>query len=234
MLKAFEEQSDDTMFGDLSFNDRFALLVEREALERENGAMSSRLGKARLREQADIEDVRVSSARGVDKAMLRHLATGDWIRSKQNVIITGASGCGKTYIASALARRACILGFTSRYFRASSLGAELESARGDGRFQRLIRQLAKFDVLILDDFCLSAMTESEEKDLFELIEERYRNSAVVFTSQNPTKIWHGLMPNPAIADAILDRIVHGAIRLELKGSSRRKTKEGADELDAEA
>jgi DNA replication protein DnaC len=126
------------------------------------------------------------------------------------------------------------LGYSSRYFRSSALSAELENARTEGRLQRLIKQLAKIEVLIVDDFCLAAMTESEEKDLFELVEERYRVASTIFTSQNPTKIWHGLMPNPAIADAILDRIVHGAVRIELKGSSRRKGKEGAIEVDAEA
>jgi DNA replication protein DnaC len=233
MLKGFEEQMQTQLYDDLSFFDRMAHLLERESLERTNAAMTSRLGKARLREQAEIEDVRVSSSRGIDKTQLRALASGDWIRAKTNVIITGASGCGKTYLSSALGRRACVLGYTSRYYRASNILADLEFARGEGRLQRLIRQQAKIDVLIIDDFCLSALTEAEEKDLFELIEERYRTKATVFVSQNPINTWHGLMPNPAIADAILDRIVHGATRIELKGGSRRKMKDEPPELDGE-
>lgn len=233
MLKGLEEQMGTQLYDELSFIDRMAHLLERESLERSQVAMTARLGKARLREQADIDDVRVSPSRGLDKSQLRALAAGDWIKAKHNIILTGASGCGKTYLASALGRRSCILGYSSRYFRASNLLADLEFARGEGRLQRLIRQLAKVDVLIIDDFCLSAMTESEEKDLFELVEERYRAKATVFASQNPTSTWHGLMPNPAIADAILDRIVHGATRIELKGGSRRKMKSEVADLDDE-
>lgn len=229
MLHAFKEQIENNDHHELSFEDRLALLVEREVIERENKALSARIGKARLRHQAELEEVRPSATRGLDKTTLKQLAQCEWVRTKRNIIITGPAGVGKTFLGSALARKACLSGYSSRYFRASSLASELETARGEGKLQRVVRNIGKFDVLVLDDFCLSAMSENEEKDLFEMIEERHGKCSTIITSQNPVNIWHGLMPNPAIADAILDRLVHGAIRVELKGESMRKNR--SDEVD---
>lgn len=228
MLHALQEQLSSSSYNELSFEDRLAVLVEREIIERENKALSSRLGKAKLRQEGDLEDVRPSASRGLDKSTIKMLSQGEWIRSKRNLLITGPSGSGKTFIASAISRKACLLGMSARYFRATTLAYELENARTEGRLHRAVRAMAKYQLIVIDDFCLSAMSEAEEKDLFELIEDRHGNGTVILTSQNPVNLWHGLMPNPAIADAILDRVVHGAVRLELKGESLRKTASNLD------
>ncbi|MEN9825566.1 MAG: hypothetical protein RI953_1311 [Pseudomonadota bacterium] len=228
MLHAFQEQLHSSSYDELSFEDRVAVLVEREIIERENKALSSRLGRAKLRQEGDLEDIRPSAARGLDKSTIKMLSQCEWIRSKRNLLITGPSGSGKTFIASAIARKACLMGMSARYFRATALAYELDNARTEGRLHRSIRAMAKYQLIVIDDFCLSAMSEAEEKDLFELIEDRHGNGTVILTSQNPVNLWHGLMPNPAIADAILDRVVHGAVRLELKGESLRKTSSNLD------
>jgi DNA replication protein DnaC len=230
-LKAMEEQETSKSYDDMSFQDRLGLLLEREILERENRALTIRIGRARFKEQACVEDLKASSSRGMDKSLLKQLSMCEWIGQKRNLLITGPSGAGKSYLGQALAHKACLQGYSARYFRATLLLSELEAARVDGRYRKLIAQLGRISVLVIDDFCLSPHTESEEKDLFELVEERHRHSSTIFTSQNPVGVWHGLMPNPAIADAILDRIVHGGIRIELKGESRRKESVGEQKDD---
>lgn len=230
MQKALEEQFKDKAYGELSFDERFSFLIDREKIERENRLLKSRLLKAKFKEKAALEEVRPSSARGLDRVQIKQLAQCDWIRQKRNILITGPSGSGKTYLATALSHKACMNGFNARYYRASHLLSELDASRSDGRYRKLLSAIGKINVLIIDDFCLSAMSESEQKDLFELVDERHNNSSTIFTSQNPTNVWHGLMPNPAIADAVLDRMVHQAIRLELKGDSLRKKK--IEEVDS--
>jgi len=215
---ALEEQVKSGDYAELSFEDRLALLVEREKIERENHSLSIRIGRAKFRHKAAAEDIRAGNARGLDKSTLRQLSICDWVRKKNNIIITGPSGIGKSFIATALAHKACLLGFNARYFRASTLLSDLASARTDGRGRRYITNLGKVQVLIIDDWALSSITEQEEKDLFELVEERHNSTSTIFTSQTPVKLWHGLMPNPTIADAILDRIVHNSYRLELTGN----------------
>jgi DNA replication protein DnaC len=222
MYKAYEEQNLSSSYHDMTFDDRLAFLLQRELTERENKALQSRITKARFRVTGALEDVQPSASRGLDKTLLTQLGQCDWIKDKRNIIITGPSGSGKTFLATALSRKACLLGHAARYFRSTNLLAELESAREEGSFLRTISAIGKPHVLIIDDFCLSALSEAEEKDLFELIEERHGKASTILTSQNPVNLWHGLMPNPAIADAILDRIVHNAIRIELRGESRRK------------
>jgi DNA replication protein DnaC len=229
--KALEEQQTSGAYEDMSFQDRLGLLLEREMQERENHSLCIRLGRVRFKESACLEDVRPSAARGLDKSTLKELAQCNWIKQKRNIVVTGPSGAGKSYLSQALAHKACLMGYTARYFRSPALLADLDAARAEGRYRKTLNQLGRYDVLIVDDFSLCAMSESEEKDLFELIEERHRDTATIFTSQNPVNLWHGLMPNPAIADAILDRIIHGAIRLELKGDSQRKEVEGNAKLD---
>jgi len=222
MHRAYDEQLISSSYQDMSFDDRLCFLLDREATERDNKALQTRIGKARFKGTATIEDMQVSTKRGLDKTLLMQLSQCGWVKDRRNVLITGPSGCGKTFLSTALSRKACQLGSSARYFRASNLLAELEAAREEGSFIRTVTNLGRPHVLIIDDFCLSSMSETEEKDLFELIEERHGKVSTIFTSQNPVGLWHSLMPNPAIADAILDRIVHTAVRIELKGESMRK------------
>lgn len=222
MNKAYEEQGLSSSYKDMSFDDRLNFLLQREVTERENRALQCRLTKAKFKGTGMLEEVQPSASRGLDKTLITQLGQCDWIKDKRNIILTGPSGSGKTFLATALSRKACLLGYTARYFRATNLLAELESTREEGNFIRSVTNLGRPHVLIIDDYCLSSMSESEEKDFFELIEERHNKVSTIFTSQNPVNLWHGLMPNPAIADAILDRIVHNAVRIELRGESRRK------------
>jgi DNA replication protein DnaC len=222
--KAFGEQVSNSGFHEMSFEERLSLLLEREEIERANKAMCARIGKAKFRQQASFDDIKSSAARGLDKPTLQSLGTCEWVRKKKNLIITGPSGCGKTFLSTAVCHRACLMGLTARYFRASNLLGELEVAREEGKLGRLLKQLSKPNVLIIDDFMLAAINETEQKNLFEVIEERHESSTTLFTSQNPVSLWHALMPNPAIADAILDRIANGSLRIELKGESMRRKK----------
>lgn len=232
MHKAYDEQLISSGYHEMTFDDRLSFLLDREVSERDNKALQTRVGKARFKGPAAIEDMQVSSKRGLDKTLLMQLSQCGWVKDHRNILITGPSGCGKTFLATALSRKACHLGSSARYFRATNLLSELETAREEGNFLRTVANFGRTNVLIIDDFCLSAMSETEEKDLFELVEERHGKVSTVFTSQNPVGLWHGLMPNPAIADAILDRIVHTAVRIELKGESMRKTI--GSELDSQA
>lgn len=234
MHKAYDEQLISNGYQDMSFDDRLSFLLDREAIERENKALQTRIGNARFKGNAALEDMQVSTKRGLDKSLLMQLSQCGWIKDKRNILITGPSGCGKTFLATALSRKACQLGSSARYFRANNLLSELEAAREEGNFIRMVTKLGRPHVLIIDDFCLSSMSEIEEKDLFELIEERHGKASTIFTSQNPVGLWHSLMPNPAIADAILDRIVHSAIRIDLKGESMRKNGGSPSVLDREA
>ena len=222
--KAYSEQTTLAGFQEMTFEERLSLLIEREEIERANKAMGARICKAKFKQPASYEDIKPLASRGLDKTTLQALGSCEWIRKKKNLIVTGSSGCGKTFLSTGLSHKACLIGLTARYFRAPHLLTELESAREDGRLKRLITQLGKLNVLIIDDFMLSAINEAEQKDLFEIIEERHENSSIIFTSQNPLSMWHALMPNPAIADAILDRIANGSLRVELKGESLRRKK----------
>lgn len=230
--QAYLEQALADGYRDMTFEERLVLLLEREEIIRANKALTMRIGKAKFKQKATFEDVKVSAARGLDKLTVQNLGQGEWIRKKQNLLITGASGCGKTFLATALTHRACLCGFSAKYFRFPGLVTELAIAKEEGTQKRLLAHLKKYQVLIVDDFLLSAITEAEQKDLFELVEERHEAASTIFTSQNPVSSWHSLMPNLALSDAILDRIAHGSLRLELKGDSMRKKR--VSEIDEAA
>lgn len=222
MRKAFEEQTMSSSYEDMSFADRVTLLVEREAMERENRNMTKRISRARFKEQAVIENIKPSAGRGLDKTTLTTLAQCQWVRNKQNIIMTGASGVGKTYLASALSHKACLIGHAVLYMRAAELNEQFRIGRVDGSFRKVLARYIRPAVLIVDDWALCFMGEVEQKDFFELIEGRHQTGSTILTSQTPVANWHGLMENPTLADAILDRLVHTALRVDLKGPSMRR------------
>lgn len=224
MAVAFREQMEQPSTGALSFEERFAMIVDREAIHRENRRLARRLKAARLRMKATVEDIDYSHPRGLDKSAMRSLITGQWLKGHQNVIITGPTGIGKTYISEALADKACRDGFTAVCYRMPRLTRELEIARGDGRYIKLLNQLAKVDLLVVDDWGMDPLTDTERRDFREIMEDRHDQKSTVITSQYPVSKWHELIGEPTNADAILDRIVHNAHRITLKGESLRKTK----------
>jgi DNA replication protein DnaC len=208
----------------LTFEEKLGLVVDREWTERENRRLARRLKEAKLGTQASLEEVTCDPARGLDKAVIRGLSSGRWIKQKQNVVVVGATGAGKTYLAAALAQAACRQGYRALCTRVPRLVHELGVARADGRYTSELARLARFDVLVLDDFLLNPLAESERRDLLEVVEDRYDRFSTVITSQLPTKAWHAALGEPTIADAICDRLVHNAHVLALKGPSMRKRK----------
>ncbi|MBX9568966.1 MAG: IS21-like element helper ATPase IstB [Candidatus Obscuribacterales bacterium] len=224
MIQALESQMQVPDHRDLSFEDRFGMIVDTEMIIRENKKMNSRLKTAKLAQSAAIEDIEVKGARGIDKSTLAALATSDWVRLHQNVIISGATGVGKSYLACALAHKSCRDGFTVVYERVSRLLEGLSLARVDGSYNKRLAAIKDKDVLVLDDFGLAPLTAEQRRDLLEVLEDRYDRGSTIITSQLPIEHWHEIIGDPTIADAILDRVVHNSHKLHLKGESRRKTK----------
>jgi DNA replication protein DnaC len=223
MAVAFEEQLVQPVTQSLSFDDRFGLIVDREASHRDNQRLGRLLKNARLKHAACVEDIDYRAGRGLDKSVVANLIGCDWIRQAQNLILTGATGCGKTWLACALGNQACRQGLSVLYVRTSRLLEEMKLAHSDGSFRKRLMQLAKVDMLILDDWGLSTLTQAERQDLLELIDDRTRKSTLI-TSQIPVKAWHEVIGEHTLADAILDRIVHRAHTVELTGESMRKKK----------
>jgi DNA replication protein DnaC len=224
MLKGYMEQCGDPDCEALSFEERFGLLVDREAIERDSRRMQSRLRKAKLRLTAAIEDIDYRHPRGLDKRLMMALASGDWIRRHHNCILTGPTGAGKTYIACALGHKACREGFSVLYHRAPRLFQDIARAKGDGRYPRLMNALAKADLLILDDWGTARLTDEQRRDLFELVEDRYERRSTLIAAQLPLDNWHDIIGDPTLADAILDRLIHNAHKIALKGDSMRRKK----------
>jgi DNA replication protein DnaC len=224
MARALEEQLGSCDYQELTFEERLGLLIDREITERDNRRLKSRLHKAKLRQQACMEDIDYRHHRGLDKSLLLSLATCQWIRDNLNVLIIGPTGIGKTFIACALGHKACFEGFKVLYFRASRLFKDLAVARGDGRYDKLINTMAKASLLIIDDWGLSALSDQEQLDLLEILEDRHGLNSTIITAQLPVEHWHQMMSNPTIADAILDRLVNSAYKITLKGESMRRKK----------
>ncbi len=228
MALAFAEQMTNAAMSALSFDERFALIVDREQTYRDNRRVSRLLREARMRSsQACIEDIRYGAGRSLDKALMAQLASCQWIRAKQNLVITGKTGCGKTWLSCAFGNAACRQGLSVVYVRVSRLLEELRIAHGDGSFGKRLAALAKTDLLVLDDWGLAPMSQTERNDLLEVLDDRVGARSTVIASQLPVKHWHAYPNDPTLADAILDRVLHAAHRLELDGESQRKTQQGA-------
>ena len=222
MYHALLEQMQMPEITAVPFDDRLGLLVDRESTAREDRRLKTRLHKAKLRQTACIEDIDYRHPRGLDKSLMLSLATCQWVRERHNVLITGPTGIGKTWLACALGHQACREGWTALYLRLSRLLQEFPLAKGDGRYVKLMTALAKTDVLILDDWGLAPLSDDNRRDLLELLEDRYDCRATIVTSQLPVEHWHEAIGEPTLADAILDRLVHNAYKIALKGDSMRK------------
>lgn len=224
MLRGLREQIEGGVGIDLSFEERLSLLVDREWIARQENRLARRLRYARLKQQACVEDIDWRHPRGLDKGVLHELASCRWVRAKRNLIITGATGLGKTWLACALADRACREGFTSLYKRVPRLIHEFSIARGDGSYLKALAQLAKVDLLVLDDLGLSLLEGQDQHDLLELIDDRVGCRSTLVTSQLPVNKWHDTVGDPSVADALLDRLLQSSTQIQLKGESMRKEK----------
>jgi len=206
----------------LSFEERISFLVDMEMTARDSRRLSRLLKGAHLRDSACIEDIDFRTHRGLDRSVVLSLAICDWIEKRRNVLITGPTGVGKTYVACALAHTACRQGHSSIYYRAPRLLGELKLARADGSYAKTLNKLAKTELLVIDDWGINTLSESERRDILEVVEDRYKLRSTIVVSQVPVDRWHDVIANPTIADAVLDRLVHNAYRIDLKGGSMRK------------
>jgi DNA replication protein DnaC len=223
MADAFRAQLETTESHQLSFEERFALLVDHQWLWKENRALRRRLRSAKLKQPAVIEDINYQHPRGLDRKLLRTLASSEWVRQKLNLVFLGPSGIGKSWIACALAQKACRDGFSVLHKKASELFRELALAQADGSLGRMLLRLSLIDVLLIDDFAMAPLKDSDRRDFLEVCDDRYQRRSLILTSQMPVAHWHEQIGDPTVADSILDRILHNAYRIELKGESVRKT-----------
>ncbi len=223
IAEAFRAQSEQTGITELSFEERFALLVDQQWNWKQNRALARRLAHAKLRHRASVEDIDFRSPRGLDRALVRSLAQDSaWVRQHQNLFLIGPTGIGKSFLACALAEKACRDGFTAWYTRAAQLFRDLALARADGSVRRLFTRLAKVEVLLVDDWAMAPLADVERRDFLEICEDRYQMRSTVLTSQLPVAQWHAQIGDPTLADSILDRLVHNAHRIEMQGESMRK------------
>jgi DNA replication protein DnaC len=219
---AFEDQLQNRQYAELSFEERLGLLVDIEITRRTNNRLRRLIISAHFPLQATLEDLDLSAGRGLKRAQVLELAQGDWVRRHLNVLVLGATGTGKTYLSCALGRAACEAEFNVRYVRTSRLLQSLELAQADGSYPQLLRSLARTNLLIFDDWLRDPLSRSQAKDLLEILDDRYGRSATLVATQVPVSEWHARIPDPTLADSVLDRLIHNAYRLELKGDSMRK------------
>jgi len=222
MVDAFRAQLATSEFHQLSFEERFALVVDQQWLWKQNRAFQRRLQLAKLKQKAVIEDINYQHPRGLDRKLFRTLASSEWVRQKLNIVFTGPTGVGKSWIGCALAQKACRDGFSVVHKKTSELFRELAIAQVDGSLGRMLVRLAQIDVLLLDDFAMAPLQDSERRDFLEVCDDRYQRRCLILTSQMPVSHWHQQIGDPTLADSILDRILHNAYRIELKGESLRK------------
>ena len=227
MAEAFSRQMEDAQMHSLSFEERVSIMVDHQWMVRQDKALARRLKNARLKLRACLEDIDYSKSRGLDRPLIRSLSTSEWVSTHHHLIIVGASGVGKTYLACAFAQKAARDGFTVLYSGARRLFRELAMARADGSLDKLFTKLARVDVLAIDDWVMSPLSENERRDFLEICDDRYQTHSTILASQIPVAHWHERVGDPTLADSILDRLVHNAYKIELKGPSMRKSKGGS-------
>lgn len=232
MAAALSEQLTQSATTSLAFEDRLALLVEREVVYRDNRRLARLLQLAQFKQRACVEDVDYRARRGLDRNQLASLVSCDWIRNAQNLLIQGATGCGKTFLACALGQQACRQGLSALYLRAPRLFDELSVCHADGSFRKRLAAIAKVDLVLIDDFAIAPMGARERTDLLELLDDRVGTRSTLITSQLPVEHWHDYLGDPTLADAILDRLVHSAHKIHLEGDSMRKRTASADKAPA--
>jgi DNA replication protein DnaC len=233
MADAFKDQLQQPNLAELCFEERFGLLVDYHWSWTENRRMKRLLSNAKLKINGCVEDIDFKTPRGINKSVILHLANCEWIKNAQNIIITGPTGVGKTYLSCALANRACRMSFSAFYIRIPNLFQQLAIARADGSYPRIMKKLTKTRVLVLDDLGLAPMNAAERRDLLEVIEDRHSLSSTIVATQLPIENWHDNIRDPTIADAILDRLIHNAHKINLKGESMRKLRAKASKTREE-
>lgn len=232
MAEAFRQQQESADLQRLSFEERLGLLIDRQWNWRENRALDRRLRNGRLHGPACIEDIDYRTARGLDRQLVRSLTQESvWVREHQNLFLLGPTGIGKTWLARAFAQKACRDGYTALFLKAAELFRNLATARADGSHTKLLYQLGRLDVLIVDDWAMAPLSEAERRDFLEICDARYQVRSLLLTSQLPVASWHAQIGDPTIADSILDRLVHNAHRIELKGESMRRKRGPKNEKD---
>ena len=223
MLEALKLQEGDATFTELSFLERLSLVIDQQWNWRENQALTRRLKAAKLRGQVCVEDIDYRTPRGLNKGVVRALAQeSGWVRSHENIFVIGPCGVGKSFVASALAQKACRDGYSALYLRAAALSRELTLARADGSLRYFLNRIARIDVLVIDDWAMAPLSEAERRGIWEICEDRYQTRSTILTSQLPVSRWHEQIGDPTIADGILDRLVHNAHCIEMRGESMRK------------
>ncbi len=224
MAESYRKQMEDAEMAGLSFEERFALLVDQHWTWRENQAMARRLKKSKLDAEPCVEDIDFRHPRGLDRPFMRSLISSQWVVQHRSALFTGPTGIGKSWLAQALAQKACRDGYTVLYRPAPKLFRDLVIARADGSLGRVLETIARTDVLVVDDFAMATLNEQERRDFLEICDDRYNRRSTILTSQLPVASWHQQIGDPTVADSILDRLVHNAYRIELSGESMRKKK----------